>query len=70
MRNENLNRRKFMISDGEHFYPMKFMVDTGANVTVISKLSYDSVRPPAPEVIPRKDVGRRQASIPAGCRDL
>ncbi len=36
---ENLIHRNFMISDGEHFYPMKFMVDTGANITVISKLS-------------------------------
>ncbi len=42
MRNENLIRRNFMISDGEHFYPMKFMVDTGANVTVISRRSYDA----------------------------
>ncbi len=40
MRNENLIWRNFMISDGEHFYPMKFMVDTRANVTVISKRSY------------------------------
>ncbi len=42
MRNENLIHRNFMISDGEHFYLMKFMVDTGANVTVISKWDYDA----------------------------